>query len=151
MTDYTVRPTTQSSTVSRSLSQSHRGSSKLDIPQTESTRRSSSAMEHYSDVEVLRSASRAGDPNVTPGVTLSRSGTLRKRNSMHNNNTMSLRRRNSGRSSVQVSAGAVGAKGVDMDRGAFNSVFYTPVPTTGSPTDRLVDRFSGMQLKRKPR
>ena len=34
--------------------------------------------------------------------------------------------------------------GTQLDRDTFNNIYFTPVPTNGSPTDRLVDRFSGM-------
>lgn len=52
----------------------------------------------------------------------------------------SLRRKDSTKSVVR-SGQTVG--GTQLDRDTFNNVYFTPVPTTGSPTDRLVDRFSG--------
>ena len=50
-----------------------------------------------------------------------------------------LRRKESTKSVVRS-----GGAGNNADREAFNSAFFTPVPTNGSPTDQLVDRFSGM-------
>ena len=110
---------------------------KLNVVNT--PRRSSSAMEHYSDIENLRSASRASDAYLSPS-SVSRSGTLKKRNSMRQTEGGGLRRKDSTRS---VTRPAQNVGGTQLDRDTFNNVYLTPVPTTGSPTDRLVDRFSG--------
>jgi hypothetical protein len=92
-----------------------------------------------------RSASRAstlahgasGGASGTP----SRSGTLKKRASVKRSG--SLKRSGSKRS---VRAGSI--KGIEFaeEDGTgvkHNSVFYTPVPTSGSPTDILANRFQG--------
>jgi hypothetical protein len=85
-----------------------------------------------------RSASRASTLNQ--GAAPSRSGTLKKRNSVKR--TGSLKRSGSRRS---MHAGSI--RGVNMDddtepaAGKHNSVFYTPVPTSGSPTEILANRF----------
>ncbi|KAF1973491.1 hypothetical protein BU23DRAFT_589484 [Bimuria novae-zelandiae CBS 107.79] len=89
----------------------------------------------------MRSTSRAstlghgGSASATP----SRSGTLKKRNSVKRSGSV---KRSSSRRSVR--AGSI--KGVnfdDEDGGGVkhNSVFYTPVPTSGSPTEILANRF----------
>ena len=111
----------------------------LNVPYAQSKpRRSSSAMEHYSDIDYLRSPSRAGDAYLTP-ASVSRSGTLKKRGSMRQGGgNNGLRRKESTKS---ISRG--GGTG-NTDRETFNSAFFTPVPTSGLPTDRLVDRFSGI-------
>ncbi|KAJ4300679.1 phosphatidylinositol 4,5-bisphosphate-binding protein [Kalmusia sp. IMI 367209] len=87
-----------------------------------------------------RSHSRASTlGNGAASATPSRSGTLKKRASVKRSG--SLKRSGSRRS---VRAGSI--KGVnfeDEDGGAakHNSVFYTPVPTSGSPTEILANRF----------
>ena len=75
-------------------------------------------------------------------LTPSRGGTLKKRQSLSRKN--SLKRSGSTRNSRPASvksltfADDVGAHGSEM-----NSAFFTPVPTTGSPTDILANRFQG--------
>lgn len=97
-------------------------------------------MEHYSDIENLRSASRASDAYLSPS-SVSRSGTLKKKSSMRQNEgNNSLRRKDSTKS---VARHGQNVGGTQLDRDTFNNVYFTPVPTNGSPTDRLVDRFSG--------
>jgi len=84
-----------------------------------------------------RSASRASTLNH--GAAPSRSGTLKKRNSVKR--TGSLKRSGSRRS---LHAGSIRGVNTDDDEpasGKHNSVFYTPVPTSGSPTEILANRF----------
>lgn len=87
-----------------------------------------------------RSHSRASTTTGTP----TRSGTLKKRASVKRSG--SLKRSGSRRS---VRAGSI--KGVNVidddeqhDGAKHNSIFYTPVPTSGSPTEILANRFQGM-------
>ena len=90
-----------------------------------------------------RSASRASstvrDSTLNQSTTPSRSGTLKKKGSVKR--TGSLKRSGSRKS---LHAGSI--RGVPIDDqehgyGREDSVFYTPVPTKGSPTDVLADRF----------
>ncbi|KAF2033337.1 hypothetical protein EK21DRAFT_98338 [Setomelanomma holmii] len=88
-----------------------------------------------------RSASRASRASSTlnQGSAPSRSGTLKKKGSVKR--TGSIKRSGSRRS---MHAGSI--RGVpidDQERGydREDSVFYTPVPTKGSPTEVLADRF----------
>ncbi|KAI9697848.1 MAG: hypothetical protein M1820_007635 [Bogoriella megaspora] len=86
------------------------------------------------DAGIRRSDSRAsGTAMGTP----SRSGTLKKKNSVKR--ASSLKRSGSRRS---VKAGSIKGLGdgtaIDSD---FNSVFHTPIPTSGTPTDILANRF----------
>jgi hypothetical protein len=73
--------------------------------------------------------------------TPSRSNTLRKQKSLTRKTSL---KRSGSRKSLQ--AGSI--KGVSADdRKAvqdYNNVFYTPVPTTGAPTEILANRFQGM-------
>ncbi|KAJ4348497.1 phosphatidylinositol 4,5-bisphosphate-binding protein [Didymosphaeria variabile] len=90
-----------------------------------------------------RSASRAstlghGASGAASG-TPSRSGTLKKRASVKRSGSL---KRSSSRRSVR--AGSIkGVEFADEDGSGVkhNSVFYTPVPTSGSPTDILANRF----------
>ena len=81
-----------------------------------------------------RSASSASTKVDNTGV--SRGGTLRKRQSLKKSG--SLMRRGSRRS---LRAGSI--KGMRDDEDSFNSVFHTPIPTSGNPTDVLANRFQG--------
>jgi hypothetical protein len=85
----------------------------------------------------MRSSSRSSTLNQ--GTTPSRSGTLKKKGSVKR--TGSLKRSGSRKS---MHAGSI--RGVtidDQERGydREDSVFYTPVPTKGSPTEVLAERF----------
>jgi hypothetical protein len=85
----------------------------------------------------LRSSSRSSTLNQ--GTTPVRSGTLKKKGSIKR--TGSLKRSGSRKS---MHAGSI--RGVtidDQERGydREDSVFYTPVPTKGSPTEILAERF----------
>jgi hypothetical protein len=89
-----------------------------------------------------RSASRASstlrDSALNQGSTPSRSGTLKKKGSVKR--TGSLKRSGSRKS---LHAGSIRGVPLDDEHGyeREDSVFYTPVPTRGSPTDILADRF----------
>ena len=72
-------------------------------------------------------------------LTPSRGGTLKKRQSLSRKG--SLKRnlsKKSSRPGSQVFADDTLAQNPEM-----NSAFFTPVPTTGSPTDILANRFQG--------
>lgn len=91
---------------------------------------------------VQRSDSTMSQSNT---LTPSRGGTLRKRQSLKKSSTL---RRSSSRKSLTV--GSVKSlaleerpKQSDGQRDEIFSAFYTPVPTTGNPTDILANRFQG--------
>jgi len=88
-----------------------------------------------------RSASRASRASSTlrDGSAPSRSGTLKKKGSLKRGSSMK-------RSSSRRSTRAGSIRGVDTDNHEHGydreeSVFYTPVPTKGTPTEVLADRF----------
>lgn len=90
-----------------------------------------------------RSASRASstlrDATLNQGSTPSRSGTLKKKGSVKR--ATSLKRSGSRKS---LHAGSIRGVPIDDQEHGYereDSVFYTPVPTKGSPTDILADRF----------
>ena len=80
-------------------------------------------------------------PEVAPTQTPSRGGTLKKRASVKR--TGSLMRTSSRRSSRagSVRSVALGEKEKYGQSEETNSVFYTPVPTSGNPTELLANRF----------
>lgn len=75
-------------------------------------------------------------------LTPSRGGTLKKRQSLSRKNSLkrSGSRKDSRPESVKslTFADDVGGHGSEI-----NSAFFTPVPTTGSPTEILANRFQG--------
>ncbi|KAF2868911.1 hypothetical protein BDV95DRAFT_499078 [Massariosphaeria phaeospora] len=84
-----------------------------------------------------RSASRASTLNQ--GAAPSRSGTLKKKASVKKSN--SLKRSGSRRSMHAGSIRGVSVEDDERGSGRHNNVFYTPVPTSGSPTEVLANRF----------
>lgn len=93
-----------------------------------------------------RSASRASraestlrESTLNQGSTPSRSGTLKKKGSVKTSG--SLRRSGSRKSLHAGSIRGVATDGQEHGYDREDSVFYTPVPTKGSPTDILADRF----------
>lgn len=87
-----------------------------------------------------RSASRSSTLNQ--GAAPSRSGTLKKKSSVKRSG--SLKRSGSRRSTHAGSIRGVSIE--DTDHGVsdkHNNVFYTPMPTSGSPTEILANRFQG--------
>ena len=76
-------------------------------------------------------------------LTPSRGGTLKKKASLHKSG--SIKRTASKRSSYagSVRSMQLGEKEKYDETPETNSVFYTPVPTTGNPTELLANRFQG--------
>ncbi|KAF2219870.1 hypothetical protein BDZ85DRAFT_291369 [Elsinoe ampelina] len=94
---------------------------------------SSYAMENSGGLS--RSASRA---STTAGDGVSRSNTLKKRNSLSRRSSL---KRSGSRKSLRagsIKGVVVGEEEQDKD---YNSAFHTPIPTHGSPTDVLANRF----------
>ncbi|KAF2707433.1 hypothetical protein K504DRAFT_411658 [Pleomassaria siparia CBS 279.74] len=89
------------------------------------------------DVRPERSSSRASTLNQ--GGAPSRSGTLKKRSSVKRSG--SLKRSGSRKSTHAGSIRGVSIEDDNRHSSKQNSVFYTPVPTTGSPTEILANRF----------
>lgn len=88
-----------------------------------------------------RSASRA---STTAGDGVSRSNTLKKRNSLSRKGSL---KRSSSRKSLRagsIKGVNVGEEEQDKD---YNSALHTPIPTHGSPTDVLANRFQGKSRK----
>jgi hypothetical protein len=79
---------------------------------------------------------------ASQGETLvpSRGGTLKKKASLRRAN--SLKRSSSRRSSR---AGSVRSLALEPEENEINSAFYSPVPTSGNPTEILANRFSSTQ------
>lgn len=82
----------------------------------------------------VSNASTAAYRDMTP----SRGGTLKKKTSVS-------RRSSLGRSASRRSrAGSIAGVGTPAAREDYNSALTTPIPTHGSPTDILANRFQGM-------
>lgn len=81
-----------------------------------------------------RSASSAS--TAVPATAPSRSGTLKKRTSVSRKTSLK-------RSGSRKSLRSGGIKGVGRQPAEFNSALYTPIPTQGSPTEILANRFQG--------
>ena len=78
-------------------------------------------------------------------LTPSRGGTLKKKQSL--NRKTSLKRSGSGKGSRPGSVKGLTFSDDVVGHGSeMNSAFFSPVPTTGSPTDILANRFQGMSL-----
>ena len=78
-------------------------------------------------------------------LTPSRGGTLKKKQSVSRKG--SLKRASSRRSSAAGSVRSVAfTNDGAADGGEMNSAFYTPVPTSGNPTEILANRFQGMSM-----
>jgi hypothetical protein len=77
--------------------------------------------------------SRSGTP--------SRSNTLKKQKSLSRKTSL---KRSGSRKSLR--AGSIKGVSVDDRRATedYNNIFYTPVPTTGAPTEVLANRFQGI-------
>jgi hypothetical protein len=78
---------------------------------------------------------------------LSRGNTLKKKNSLRR--STSLKRSSSRRS---MKAGSVRSLALQSSHepDEIHSVFYCPVPTTGTPTEVLSNRFQGMWIVPRP-
>ncbi len=80
-------------------------------------------------------------------LTPSRGGTLKKKQSV--NRKGSIKQASSRRSSAAGSVRNVAfANDVVAEGGEMNNAFYTPVPTSGNPTEILANRFQGMSMQR---
>lgn len=108
---------------------SQRGSSIID------GRNGTAAMERSASIRSYQ----AGDDQQLPAASLpSRGNTLKKKNSMRRSG--SLRRSGSRRS---MRAGSVKSLALhsSTDPDEAHSAFFCPVPTTGNPTEVLINRF----------
>ena len=89
---------------------------------------------------------RGGTSTMSQSQTLtpSRGGTLKKRQSL--SKKASVKRKDSGKRSRAASVRSYGGEdkhGFVGDQMELNNAFYTPVPTTGNPTEILANRFQG--------
>jgi len=82
-----------------------------------------------------------GDGTSAHGISLSRGNTLKKKNSLRR--SASLKRSGSRRS---MKAGSVRSLALQSSHepDEMHSAFYCPVPTLGTPTDVLAQRFQGV-------
>ncbi|KAK7543578.1 hypothetical protein IWX50DRAFT_706101 [Phyllosticta citricarpa] len=90
---------------------------------------------------IHRSASRASQRSSGAPGGVSRSGTLKKKNSV--TRRTSIKRSGSRRSMHAGSIKGIAIQDDSKSPDSFNNVFHTPVPTSGTPTDILANRFQG--------
>lgn len=88
----------------------------------------------YTDGGINRSASTAS--TAVGGV--SRNNTLKKKSSFKRSSSI---KRSGSKKSLKAGSLRGVVRGPDVDDADFNSVFSTPVPTTGAPTEVLANRF----------
>lgn len=131
----------ESSPLSKSLEQTSRAEHYVDFEgdttrQDSSTLRDSSGGLHRADSTMSQSHT------LTP----SRGGTLKKRQSLKKKS--SLRRSASGKNSRPGSIRSFGGEKevYSGDQDELNNAFFTPVPTSGSPTEILANRFQGTTI-----
>jgi len=130
----------ESSPLSKSMDHTQRSEPYEDF-EGDTTQQGSSAVGGGSSGELRRNNSTMSQSHT---LTPSRGGTLKKRQSLKKKS--SLRRSASGKQSRPGSIRSLdGEKEVyNGDYAELNNAFFTPVPTTGSPTEILADRFQGM-------
>lgn len=73
-------------------------------------------------------------------LTPSRGGTLKKRQSLSRKNSLNRRASNKGSRPASVKSSTLADDAVGLGS-EMHSAFFTPVPTSGSPTDILANRF----------
>jgi hypothetical protein len=120
------------SPLSQSLNNNNPGSYQEEFG---SSRRNSSVVDQDGSARLARANSTSS--TAVPSSAPARSNTLKKRNSIRR--TSSTLKRSSSKRSLKAGSLA-GFGGVDSDKD-FNSAFSTPIPTQGTPTEILANRF----------
>lgn len=104
-----------------------------------------SAFDDGAGADMRRANSTKSQPHT---LTPSRGGTLKKKRSL--SRKASLKRSGSQKNSIPGSERDMGFDGQDEYVGEhaseMNSAFFTPVPTSGNPTEVLANRFQGELL-----
>lgn len=128
--DFAQGNPTESSPLSQSFQQSRQGGLADEI---DGSQHGSSALGEG----INRSTSTAS--TAVPATAPTRSGTLKKKASISRKGSL---KRSSSRKSLK--AGSIkGVGSADGQTADFNNAFYTPIPTQGSPTEILANRFQG--------
>ena len=140
ITDFTHGAPHESSPLSKSVEHAQHAEHDKDFD-GDATQHGSSTVGGESSGDLRR-----GDSIMSQSHTLtpSRGGTLKKRQSLKKKS--SLRRNVSGKNSRPGSIRSFGGEkeAYDEDQAELNNAFFTPVPTAGSPTEILANRFQGM-------
>jgi hypothetical protein len=123
----------------------HLSSSAVDFGQPQGQPAFSSPLAQSMQQPTLGAYDDSALPLSSPAVmaTPSRSGTLKKKNSLSRKG--SLKRSGSRKSLHAGSIKGMQSGSLDGDSGNFNSIFYTPIPTQGAPTEILANRFQGKE------
>ena len=138
-TDFARGAPDNSSPLSKSVEQAQHAEPYEDLD-TDLTQQGSSTLGGDSDGGLRRGNSTMSQSHT---LTPSRGGTLKKRQSLKKKS--SLRRSASGKGSRPGSIRSFGGEKETYaeDHPEINNAFFTPVPTTGSPTEILANRFQG--------
>ncbi|KAI1385256.1 uncharacterized protein F4822DRAFT_412539 [Hypoxylon trugodes] len=115
-----------------------RGSSIIDGPTSQPNQYQQSPMQRSNSISSRPEVITTGDGSGAHSISLSRGNTLKKKNSLRRSG--SLKRSSSRRS---MKAGSVRSLALQSshDSDEIHSVFFCPVPTSGSPTEILSNRF----------
>lgn len=115
-----------------------RGDSVVDGPTSQQNNYQHSTMQRSNSISSRPEILNTGDGASTHAISLSRGNTLKKKNSLRRSG--SLKRSSSRRS---MKAGSVRSLALQSshDSDEVHSAFYCPVPTSGSPTEILAERF----------
>ncbi|KAI1406318.1 hypothetical protein F4819DRAFT_493720 [Hypoxylon fuscum] len=115
-----------------------RGGSVVDGPSSQQNSYQNSNMQRSSSISSRPEVITTGDGASTHAISLSRGNTLKKKSSLRRSG--SLKRSSSRRS---MKAGSVRSLALQSshDSDEIHSAFYCPVPTSGSPTELLSNRF----------
>jgi hypothetical protein len=116
------------------LSQSFQRTNDMYSSHGDDTEDRGSTMQQLEGAGLRRTASYSSSK---AGASVSRSNTLKKQKSLSRKS--SLKRSGSRKS---LAAGSI--KGISGGNEEYNSVFHTPIPTTGTPTEILANRFQGL-------
>ncbi|KAK6952666.1 hypothetical protein Daesc_004957 [Daldinia eschscholtzii] len=115
-----------------------RGDSIVDGPTSQQSHYQQSTMQRSNSISSRPEILTTGDGASTHAISLSRGNTLKKKGSLRRSG--SLKRSSSRRS---MKAGSVRSLALQSshDSDEIHSAFYCPVPTSGSPTEILAERF----------
>ncbi|KAF3060322.1 Phosphatidylinositol 4,5-bisphosphate-binding protein SLM1 [Daldinia childiae] len=115
-----------------------RGDSVVDGPTSQQSNYQHSNMQRSNSISSRPEILNTGDGASTHAISLSRGNTLKKKSSLRRSG--SLKRSSSRRS---MNAGSVRSLALQSshDSDEVHSAFYCPVPTSGSPTEILAERF----------
>lgn len=146
---YAPAPTRPPGKFTEEWDASQRGSSIIEArlskhyPLLKSTHNNMSSVQRSNSSAGSTRSGRGGDLDGAPSGTVSRSNTLKKKSSVRRNGSLG---RSSSRRSMKAGSVRSLALQSNLDEDEMHSAFYCPVPTSGNPTEALVNRFQCASL-----